>query len=167
MAAKIRQYRKQPACAKVSEKVYDLNESVMINLTEEDLFAKYGAKKTENNTFILSLERSNVEVEVKLLTSKDESLLLEFSEKKRKNKLPETPLTDQLRAIIVSVNGNSSPEYVNSFINNMPAMDSKYLRTIYQEIVPNIDLAQIFSCPDCGYEGEVTMPFGADFFWPR
>ena len=124
-------------------------------------------RKTENNTFIFPLERSKVDVEVKLLTSKDEAVLLKFLEKKRKNKLPETPLTDQLRAMIVSINGNSTEEYVNSFINNMPAMDSKYLRTAYQKIVPNIDLSQLFSCPDCGYEGEVTMPFGADFFWPR
>ena len=156
-----------PACSKVSEKKYDLNEAITSNIDEEELENKYNVRKTENNTFIFPLERSKVDVEVKLLTSKDEAVLLKFLEKKRKNKLPETPLTDQLRAMIVSINGNSTEEYVNSFINNMPAMDSKYLRTAYQKIVPNIDLSQLFSCPDCGYEGEVDMPFGATFFWPR
>ena len=101
------------------------------------------------------------------MTGKDEKKLSESMESKRKRNLPESNLTDQLRMMMVSVNGNTDPNYINSFINNMPALDSKILRKTYQELIPNVDMSQEFACSNCSFEGEVDVPFGASFFWPK
>ena len=93
--------------------------------------------------------------------------MTKLAAKKRKNKLPESALTDQLKKLIVSVNGVSDATYIDSFIQNMPAIDSRRLRSTYQKIVPNIDMRQNFVCSNCGHEGEVNVPFGANFFWPQ
>ena len=66
---------------------------------------------------------------------------------------------------IAQVEGGAG--YINSFIQNMPAMDSRKLRGTYQKIIPNIDMRQNFVCSSCGHEGEVNVPFGANFFWPQ
>ena len=49
-------------------------------------------------------------------------------------------------------------------IENMPAKDSKYLREVYKQLVPNIDMTQEFTCTHCGYEGDMEVPLTADFF---
>ena len=108
-----------------------------------------------------------MDVEVRLLTSRDEIEMLQMSESRRKKKLPESNLTDQLRRIIVSVNGNADNHYIESFIQALPAMDSRKLRGTYQNIVPNVDMSHNFICSECGHDGEVNVPFGANFFWPK
>ena len=70
-------------------------------------------------------------------------------------------------AITVSVNGIADPGTINSFVENMPALDSKYLRTSLKKITPNLDMTQIFSCESCGHTGAMEVPLTADFFWPR
>jgi len=72
-----------------------------------------------------------------------------------------------MRQLIVSVGGNNSPEYINSFIEHMPARVSRKFRATYSKIVPNINMNQYFVCDSCGHEGEVNVPFGANFFWPK
>jgi len=121
----------------------------------------------KNGTFKLIMPASKVDVGVKLMNGYDEDRLNKMAEKKRKNKLPLTSLTDQLRQMIVSVNGDSSGEMISNFIEHMPARDSRYLRTTYQKVVPNIDMAQEFSCASCGHAQELEVPFTVDFFWPR
>ena len=125
------------------------------------------ARETGNGTFVIHADKIGVDVEVRLLTSRDEAYLLQLSEKKRRKKLPETTLTDQFRRFIVSVDGYSDQNYIESFIQNMPASDSRKIRTIYQEIIPNVDMNHDFACSECGFEGEVGVPFGATFFWPQ
>ncbi len=89
-----------------------------------------------------------------------------MASKKRKN-LPESNLTDQLRMMIVSVNGHADQKSIQAFINGLPARDSRYLRAAYEKVVPNVDMTQLFSCASCGFEQEVSVPFTADFFWPK
>ena len=87
--------------------------------------------------------------------------------KRKKLKMPEAPLTDQFRSIIVSVNGHTSKDALESFIENMPALDSKYLRGMYARITPNVDMTQVVTCSNCSSESEVQIPFTVDFFWPK
>ena len=126
-----------------------------------------GTTRTENNTFIFELPKSKVSVEVRMITGLEEKKLSDLAEKRKKLKLPEAPLTDQFRSIIVSVNGHTSSDAVGSFVENMPALDSKYLRGMYARVTPNIDLTQDVTCPNCSNETEVQLPFTVDFFWPK
>ena len=102
-----------------------------------------------------------------MITGLEEKKLSDLAEKRKKLKLPEAPLTDQFKAIIVSVNGHANGDAVGSFIENMPALDSKYLRGMYARVTPNIDLTQYVTCPNCSSETEVQIPFTVDFFWPK
>ena len=153
-----------PSCVTTVGFNFDLNQCEVMAV---DSHQQFDVDLTSDNTFIIHLERSNLKVEVGLMTSKDETFLLQLAEKRRKKKLPESNLTDQFRKIIVSVNGNTDRNYVDSFIQNMPAIDSRKLRTTYQKIIPNIDMSQDFVCSECSFEGEVDVPFGANFFWPK
>jgi hypothetical protein len=162
-------YRTQvrcPACAKSVEQTFDLNKYSIYEANEDDV-SEDGIVIEKNGTFKLIMPASKVDVGVKLMNGYDEDRLNKMAEKKRKNKLPLTSLTDQLRQMIVSVNGDSSGEMISSFIEHMPARDSRYLRTTYQKVVPNIDMAQEFSCASCGHAQELEVPFTVDFFWPR
>ena len=86
---------------------------------------------------------------------------------KKKNKLPETSLTDMLRMFVVSINGHSDSKSIQAFVEGLPAKDSRYLRSAYGKLVPDIDMTQLFNCDICGFEQEVTVPFTAAFFWPK
>ena len=153
-----------PSCASSVAFDFDLNQC---EITDVDSYEQFDVELTNDNTFIIHLERSHLDVEVRLMTSKDEVFLLQLAERRRKKKLPESNLTDQFRKIIISVNGNTDQNYVESFIQNMPAIDSRSLRTTYQNIIPNIDMSHGFTCSECSFEGEVSVPFGANFFWPK
>ncbi len=72
-----------------------------------------------------------------------------------------------MKMIVVSVNGHTDSKSISTFVDGMPARDSIYLRKAYERVVPNIDLTRPFGCSACGFEQEVTLPFTADFFWPK
>ena len=153
-----------PSCASSVEFAFDLRECGPVS---HGGYEEIGVRTTDQGTFIIHIDKMDLNVEVRLLTSRDEIHLMQTAEKRRKKKLPESSLTDQLRRIIVSVNGNSDSMYVSSLIEHMPASDSRQLRSTYQKIVPNIDMNQDFTCPECDHEGEVNVPFGTNFFWPK
>ena len=152
-----------PSCTTTTNQEYDLS----------SLSVYYGGEwgefdvRQQDESFVVTVPQSKVEVEVRLLTSKDEQHLSKLTESKRKKKLPENNLTDQLKHIIVSVNGHSDGKSITTFVDGMPARDSSYLRKAYEKIVPNIDLSVPFNCSSCGFEQEVSMPFTAACFWPN
>ena len=153
-----------PGCSSSVKFEFDLNQCQAISHSKHE---EQDVVMTDNNTFMIHVDKLDCDVEVRLLTSRDEIEMLQMSESKRKKKLPESNSTDQLRRIIVSVNGKTDGHYVESFVQAMPAMDSRKLRSIYQNIVPNVDMSQNFTCSGCDHEGEVNVPFGANFFWPK
>ena len=67
---------------------------------------------------------------------------------------------------MVSVNGNTTSEAINYVADNLPSIDSRYLRQAYKSVSPNIDLTQRFECVECDYETDMEVPLTADFFWP-
>lgn len=121
----------------------------------------------ENGIISLTLPLTKVFVECKLLTGKDEKLLASWMEAKKKHHLPDSLLTDQLKVILVSVNGQSDKDYINKFVDHMPASDSRYLRVEYFKRVPDVNMNFDITCSECDNTQEVTMPLGAEFFWPQ
>ena len=153
-----------PNCTTVGEHTFDLAE------VQEYLGGDYGdydISPTENGTYIIKLPKTQFEVEVRLLTSKDENELALKMERNKKSSRLETNLTDQMRKIIVSINGVEDLRLINQAVDAMPAFDSRYLRTAYQKVVPGLDMTQHFTCGACGYEKEVDIPMTVDFFWSK
>jgi hypothetical protein len=153
-----------PSCGTSNPRAIDLSD---LNIYHGDNYEDAGFQKTGIDTFVINTPVSKVDVEVRLMTGRDEAYLATVAENRRKKKLPETTLTDQFSKMIASVNGNSQNSVIKSFIEHMPARDSRFLREVYQKVVPNIDLTQHFICESCNFEQDMEVPFTVDFFWPR
>ena len=152
-----------PYCSQHSEHAFDLNETLALKeITDETT-----SNLTENATYKTILPTNNVEVEIKFLTSGDERKLMNLAEQRRKHKLLDTSVTDQMKAFIVSVNGVSDRSDIAQFVNSMPAKDARHVRSVYASAAPNIDLTQDFICKFCLTETKLEVPFTTDFFWPR
>ena len=152
-----------PACGTTNRHEFDISD---LDVYHGDEWEDYDIQSHGEN-FIVKVPYSKVDVEVRTLTSRDEQYLSKLTESKKKKGLPEASLTDQMKMIVVSVNGHTDSKSVATFVDGMPARDSIYLRKAYERVVPNIDLTRPFGCSACGFEQEVTLPFTADFFWPK
>jgi hypothetical protein len=157
-----------PACLKTQEHTFDLSACGPKPLLKgEALSGLEGVSYNDDGTYSIELAKSGVTVRVRLLTGKDEKLIEQNKAAKKKHKLPDTNLTDLLKTIIVSVGGSTSRQDVESFVESMPARDSRLLRKIYPLLAPNVDMSQEFQCSSCGHEQALEVPVTANFFWPE
>ena len=128
-----REYKTEITCPNCSTKdkiEYDLQEK---RITHPSLLD--GVQSTENGTFRFKLPVSGFEAEIRLLTSKDESLILKRSKDKKKGSM-DTSFTDQYKLMIVSVDNVTDKGLVNRFIEMMPIKDSKRMREVYKSLKP-------------------------------
>jgi len=123
--------------------------------------------QNEDNSFDVTLPRSKVVVTLGLLTGRDESTLSATLQKRKKHKLEENLLTQQLAIMIKAVNGSSQPQDIQSLVEFLPAFDSRYVRTVYSIIMPNVDMNYDFECPQCAFDATLEVPLTAEFFWPK
>ena len=153
-----------PACGERVDFTFDLSQLEHVHPDVEKLS---NVEITPHNSFVALLPKSGVRVEFRPLTGNDEKQVAQSANQRAKNNLGENTLTENLRRMIVSVNGDTDPTTINKFINAMPAYDSKFLRGAYVKCTPNVDLTQSFACEGCGHQQEMEVPLSADFFWPR
>ena len=122
---------------------------------------------TAEGNYVIHYEEANLRIEVKLLKGHDEKLVAGKRETRRKRKLPDAMITDQLEAIIVGVNDITERALIKRFVQEVPAMISRQIRNTYDELTPDLDLNFDFECEECGHMGKVGMPLTAAFFWPN
>jgi len=154
-----------PACQAPSNTQFDLEALTNKVVTEEELM--YSDAFVEDQRYFVKLPKSGATIGLHLLCGKDEKKMAVLTERKKKMRLPESALTDQLKMIIESVDGDFDRSVVSNFVDAMPAADSRHLRYAYSTLSPDVDLRQPFDCESCGYAQEVEIPLTADFFWPR
>ena len=117
---------------------------------------------SEDGSFDITLPKSQVSVKVRPLT---------FKEQQEINKMAETypagrvapRVTWRLQKQIVSVNGDSDQGVINRFVDGLPIMDSKYIRTFINENEPQLDLRKTIIAPS-GEKVDVEIAFGVEFF---
>jgi hypothetical protein len=147
-----------PACSKEVTQVVDLTTLNTANEPSES--------GDRNITIVLPV--SKAEVVLKLLTRADElAIEKELESLKKANLGVEGETTARLRAMIQSVNGDSSKTVIWSFVENMLVRDSRYLREQYRVYNPDVDFNIEVEC-DCDTSTDKTarLPIGTDFFWP-
>jgi len=149
-----------PGCGWTNTYNFDLEDKKIRYLYDHD---RDDVEVIENGNFLVTLPRTKMKVEFRLLRGRDENRLLQNS---KKNK-GDIALTDQFKTFIVSVNDVTDQKLLAQFIDIMPAYDSKYLRLTYGSVVPAVDLKQYFECEECDYSQDVEVPFTVEFFWPR
>ena len=113
---------------------------------------------TEEGTFIMTLPQSQLEVEIKLLTSRDETKL---SSNKSGGSL------NLLKTITVSINGQTDPFYMNRALESLPIVDANLLKRAYLSVMPDIDMSQEVEGTECGHTAKLEVPLDAGFFWPQ
>jgi len=155
------------SCGERNEKTYDLNEISQVRSIDDIDASEYGAEVTSQGTFLVELPATNSLVELRLITGRDETKLLNLKNKRKKLKLDEANLTDYLKAVTVSVDNNDNKAVVNDFVHNLPSMDAKHIRKVYQNLVPSVELRTLFECEECNFSKEVNVPITVQFFWPE
>lgn len=152
-----------PQCTVAQKYSFDLNSVKVYNGEDRD---ELGVTDNDNGTFSVILPKTEVNVTFRLLTGHDEKLLVSGMEKDKKSKTHERNVTRQIAYMVLAVNGDSSPQSIQYFVENIPAIDARHLRTAYKAASPNIDLTQTFVCSECDHEQDMEVPLNADFFWP-
>ena len=143
-----------PLCGDKNEVVYDLN-----NFSTEVPQLPEGVQLTGRGTITVTLPKSGKVVEFRLLVGRDES---QNNPADKGNNL----ISDQLKRVILSIDGNDDPGYIQIYCQNMPAFDSRFLRKIIKECTPSTDLMFDLTCISCGNKDKVEVPIGTRFFWP-
>lgn len=75
-------------------------------------------------------------------------------------------ITSFLENAIISIEGTSDRAKIKHFVLNMPAFDSKSLRTFINENEPGMDMRCEFVCKNCSQNNETNLPMTTEFFWP-
>jgi rubredoxin len=156
-----------PSCGAKQEHSFDLDD-LGHNFPSTEELEEFGIELTDEGTFSITLPQTKVVLETRLLTDSDEKTLEKTSKMRKKHGVGrgEITLTDRLKSVIVSANGETKRGTIEQFVDNMPALDAKYFRTAYAALTPNVDMKQEYRCESCGFEEEVDVPLSADFFWP-
>jgi hypothetical protein len=153
-----------PACSSTQEADVDLSEietKGMEGLPEN-------VTRLENGNYEITFPQyEGLGVEVRLLKGRDEHRIMKQREKRKKLKLPDANITDQLEAVIVRINEVTEASLLKKFVEQCPTRISREIRSRYDSIVPDIDLSFEFSCDNCDHLEKVGMPLTAEFFWPK
>jgi hypothetical protein len=150
------------SCSHEFDHTYDLNEiqDVVKGEEVEGVFIKDGLLH-------MALPKSGLQVTVRNLLVRDERDLNNAERIREKNNLPSTGISDLLKTMVVSINGNQDSGYISGIVDQMPAMDARFVRESYDRCTPTLDLDASIECPSCGATQRRMMPFTADFFWPQ
>jgi transcription elongation factor Elf1 len=154
-----------PGCNAAVDHSFDLNDVTNNpgNVVSEGIEE---VEITPHGTFVVTLPKTQYKAEFRLLTGHDERYLSDITKKKTKLKLPDAGATDLLKRLLISINDVTNGSEISDFIDNMPALDSRFLRAAVVGAAPHVDMSQFYSCSNCGYESEMEVPLTADFFWP-
>ena len=73
-------------------------------------------------------------------------------------------ISTRLRYTVIEVDGDSKPETITEFAQNMLARDSSKLRNYIKDISPDIDMTSEVEIG--GETVSVSIPLSVEFFWP-
>jgi len=74
-------------------------------------------------------------------------------------------ITWRLMKQVLEINGETEKEKIAQIINNLPIMDSKYIKKFINENEPSLDLKRTVRAPS-GDLVNFDITFGVDFFRP-
>jgi hypothetical protein len=122
-----------------------------------------------DGTFDCELLIRKDKITYSLMTSKQEYELVKrtMSKKKLTSSSTNETTTSRLKAIIKSVNGDTSPTTISKYVDTMPAGDSIFLRRLVEGLEPGVIMKQEIECPSCGDIRDGGIPIQANFFWPE
>jgi hypothetical protein len=127
------------------------------------------SRLNSQNRYELTLPVSKKKLIVRLLTHKDEKDITQETqamERLTKGKSVGTDVTTRFKYMIVEVDGNSDRGFINKFVPNMLAGDTKALRNFFKELSPDLNMKYDFVSEVTGESEALDIPFGISFFYP-
>jgi hypothetical protein len=130
----------------------------------DELSVVNGQEPQEDGTFKVTLPKSEATIKLRPMT---------YGEIMEINKLAEQypqgrtvpKVTWRLNKQIVEVNGNQDKGEIAKFIEQMPIMDSKFIRNFMDENEPKLNMNRVVTTPS-GDRLTVNVGFGVEFFRP-
>jgi hypothetical protein len=140
------------------------NKSFQSTVMLDSLPILEGQQPSEDGTYTTTLPKSEVTVKLKPMTYGD---ILEI------NRLADSypqgrsapKVTWRLNKQIIEINGSSDKAEISKFIEQMPILDSKFIRNFMNENEPRLDMRKTIIAPS-GEKLNVNVGFGAEFFRP-
>ena len=121
-------------------------------------------KPNEEGLFVIRLPKSGNEVKVKPLSFGDSLEIEKMVDSYPSNRVA-PKVTWRLNKQIVAIDGNTDKGMIAQFVETMPIMDSKFIRTFLNDNEPRLDLQKEVTAPS-GEKVIVDITFGVDFFRP-
>jgi hypothetical protein len=118
----------------------------------------------ENGHYNIKLPRCEANVKLRPLTYGEILELDKMVESYPPNLTPPR-VTWRLMKQIVEINGETDKEKISQMINNLPIMDSKFIKKFIKENEPSLDLKRVVRAPS-GEQVNLEVTFGVEFFRP-
>ena len=118
----------------------------------------------EDGSFTINLPRTGDVVKVRPLSIGEINEIDDMAQTYPQGRVAPT-ITWRLNKMILSINGNDDRGMISTYIEQMPIMDSKYIRTFVRDNVPSLDLKRTVRTPS-GELVTFTVTFGVEFFRP-
>lgn len=154
-----------PSCGEKSKQAFDLS-ALPITRLSQDPIAK------GSNVFEALMPKNkesdpDLTIRYRHMTGLDEQDITQMQERKKKQGFQTSNMiTTRYQKQIVAVNDITDKSKIQMFIQRMPTKYSLALRKAMDSNEPGIKMKQHITCPHCSEESEVSMPLGANFFWP-
>lgn len=163
-----------PNCGSSHKTTVDLQAAFELGMSKvktlEENLEFFNVSKVSHDQFAVVLPKSQWRVVFRVLNGADEIRMAKQSQAQKKalkgQDNESQVFTQLLRNLIVSIEDNTDPAFVNGHIYNMPARDAQKLREIYFYVSCNFRLLVNMECSEegCDYEGESEIPLTADLF---
>ena len=145
-------------------------QKVDINLEElpcKDVPETVAANMNQNSFhYVFENRLGKYDIEFKLLTVGDQKAI-DSKLKKKVAGREDTRITTALEQAILSVNGNSDPNFIKLFLqNDFLAKDSRAFREYIASLTPgpNLEVELVDEATGLPFRDKITI--GMDFFWP-
>ena len=133
-------------------------------VTLDTLSVINGQTPNEDGTFITNLPKSQATIKLKPLTYGEVLEISKLEDSYPKGRVV-PKVTWRLQKEIIEVNGSTDKSEIAKFVEQMPIMDSKFIRKFMNDNEPRLDLSRVLITPS-GEKMTVNVGFGVDFFRP-
>ena len=136
--------------------------SVSVSLNELNLIK--GQQPNDDGTFSLKLPRSEAQIKIRPLTFGEITELSKMADSYPQGRTAPR-VTWRLNREIVEINGSTDKTEIAKFIEQMPILDSKFIKKFMDENEPRLDMRKQVTAPS-GEKLTVNVGFGVEFFRP-
>ena len=134
------------------------------NVRLDELNITKGQQPSDDGTFITTLPKSQTTVKLKPMSYGEILEVQKMGESYPQGRTA-PKVTWRLNKQIVEVDGKTNPGDISMFVDQLPIMDSKYIRNFMRDNQPSLDLTRTAIAPS-GELVSFEIAFGVEFFRP-